>query len=84
MFEDVDPAAVLERRVSEESGHTEWLVKFADEEEVRLRGRGWGCAAPVELGGGVLGSQARDCLAHCLLLPLLSSSRSRCGLMPST
>ena len=35
MFEDVDPAAVLEKRVNEESGHTEWLVKFEDEEEVR-------------------------------------------------
>ncbi|PRW45505.1 signal recognition particle 43 kDa chloroplastic [Chlorella sorokiniana] len=33
MFEDVDPAAVLEKRVNEESGHTEWLVKFDDEEE---------------------------------------------------
>ncbi len=36
MFEDVDPAAVLDKRVNEESGHTEWLVKFEDEEEVRF------------------------------------------------
>lgn len=39
MFEDVDPAAVLDKRVNEESGHTEWLVKFEDEEEVRGK---WG------------------------------------------
>lgn len=38
MFEDVDPAAVLEKRVKpeEEGGHTEWLIKFEDEEEVRF------------------------------------------------
>lgn len=35
MFEDVDPAAVMDKRTNEESGHTEWLIKFEDEEEVR-------------------------------------------------
>lgn len=52
MFEDVDPVAVLEKRVAgEEGGHTEWLVKFEDEEEVR--GCGAGCkhrAAGLDAG----------------------------------
>jgi hypothetical protein len=76
MFEDVDPVAVLEKRVAGEEGggHTEWLVKFEDEEEVREGGSEQGWA-----GWGGVGQQGTGARMPCNLGQLGSTAGSAGG-----